>query len=77
MQIEAWVHVEQGQGLILGCKEYFAPIVTPYEAWLAFQGLDLDPASYRMDLACLDEPVKPSECAPCSRSLPEHHSQLR
>lgn len=65
------MHVAEGQGLILDCKEYFAPIVTPYEAWLAFQGLQLDPASYRMDLSCLDAPTKVPECAapPCSLSL--------
>jgi diphthamide biosynthesis protein 2 len=62
LQVEVWVHVAEAQSLILDCKEYYAPIVTPYEAWLAFQDLDLDPAKYRMDLACLDEPVQ-TRCA--------------
>lgn len=56
LQVEVWVHIAEAQGLILDCKDYFAPIVTPYEAWLAFQDLDLNPREYRMDLACLDEP---------------------
>jgi diphthamide synthase subunit DPH2 len=57
MQIEVWVHVAEGAAIILDCKDYYAPIVTPYEAWLAFQGLDLDPADYRMDLSFLDRPL--------------------
>jgi hypothetical protein len=56
LQVEVWVHIAEAQGLILDCKDYFAPIVTPYEAWLAFQDLDLNPKEYHMDLACLGEP---------------------
>lgn len=55
MQVEVWVQIADAQAHILDCKEYYAPLITPYEAWLAFQDLDLDPAAYRMDLACVHE----------------------
>jgi diphthamide synthase subunit DPH2 len=60
--VEVWVHIAEAQSLILDCKEYFAPVVTPYEAMLAFQDVDLDPSHYRMDLQCLDD-AEPSRCS--------------
>lgn len=49
------MQVADAQALILDCKEYYAPLITPFEAWVAFQDLDLDPTCYRMDLASVHE----------------------
>ena len=42
------------QGMILDSKEFYAPIITPYEAQLAFspEGASLD-ASFRLDFESL------------------------
>jgi hypothetical protein len=36
MQVEVWVMVAEPLGLILDSKEFLAPILTPFEAHLAF-----------------------------------------
>jgi hypothetical protein len=41
------------QGLILDCKAYLAPIVTPWEAGLALTGRPFAPERYRLDMAAV------------------------
>ena len=52
--IRCWVQCLQGQ--ILDSKEFYAPIITPYEAQLAFlpEGSDTN-SSYRLDFDFLLE----------------------
>lgn len=53
VQIEVWVQVADAQAMVLDCKEYYAPIVTPFEAQLAFLDKAWDPSEYEMDFAAL------------------------
>lgn len=48
-EVEVWVHVASGQGVLLDSKEYLAPIVTVFEAELALRDMDW-PTQYRMGL---------------------------
>ena len=50
------VHCNAMQGMILDSKEFYAPIITPYEAQLAFlpEGADTD-GSFRLDFDSLLE----------------------
>lgn len=41
------------QGQILDSKEFYAPIITPHEALVAFAGTSQDPAEYRLDFSAL------------------------
>ncbi len=42
--------ISDPQGQILDCKEYLAPIITPYEAMLAFSpDSEWDERQYRLD----------------------------
>jgi diphthamide biosynthesis protein 2 len=52
-EIEVFVMVADPQGLLLDSKDYLAPIITPYEAWLAFTGQSLQLPTYRLDPAPL------------------------
>eukprot|EP00879_Flechtneria_rotunda_P019749 GHRR01020753.1.p1 GENE.GHRR01020753.1~~GHRR01020753.1.p1 ORF type:complete len:434 (+),score=158.75 GHRR01020753.1:401-1702(+) len=52
-ELEVFVMLADPQGLILDCKEYLNPIVTPHEAYLAFTGRPFDVASYRLDFGDL------------------------
>lgn len=49
MQVDVYVMVADAQGLILDCKDYLAPIVTPWEAALALSGRQLQLPHYRLD----------------------------
>lgn len=48
---QVFVMVADPQGQILDCKDYLSPIITPYEAMLAFSPAapDWDEAAYRLD----------------------------
>jgi diphthamide biosynthesis protein 2 len=48
-EIEVFVMVADPQGLLLDSKDYLSPIITPYEAWLAFTGQSLQLPAYRLD----------------------------
>lgn len=48
-EVGAFVLVSDPLGHILDCKDYYAPIVTPYEALLALTGQHLQPGRYRLD----------------------------
>lgn len=48
-EVEVWVHVASGQGVLLDSKEYLAPIITVFEAELALRDLDW-PTQYRLGL---------------------------
>ena len=52
-ELEVFVMVADPQGLILDCKEYLSPIITPHEAFLAFTGQPLELESYRLDYEAL------------------------
>ena len=49
-EIDIFVLVADPQGHILESKEYLAPIITPYEAMVAFQNDPWNPAEYSLDL---------------------------
>lgn len=52
-EVEVFVMVADPQGMILDSKEYYAPIITPFEAYLAFSGeADWD-GSYSLDFTSL------------------------
>lgn len=42
--------VADAAGVLLECKEYLSPIVTPWEAALAFSGRQLALPAYRLDM---------------------------
>ncbi|KAI8474870.1 MAG: hypothetical protein J3K34DRAFT_517740 [Monoraphidium minutum] len=48
-EVEVFVMVAEPQGLILECRDFLAPIITPHEALLALTGRPLDAGSYRLD----------------------------
>lgn len=54
-EVEVFVMLADPQGLILDSKEYLAPIITPFEAALAFTGQSLDMQTYRLDFEPLLE----------------------
>ncbi len=52
-EVEVFVMVADPQGMILDSKEYYAPIITPYEAYMAFSG-DLEwNGDYSLDFSSL------------------------
>jgi len=52
-EVEIFVMVADPQGMILDSKEYYAPIITPYEAYMAFSG-DLEwNGDYSLDFSSL------------------------
>ncbi|KAL0034135.1 hypothetical protein WJX79_011070 [Trebouxia sp. C0005] len=57
-EVEIFVMVADPQGMILDSKEYYAPIITPYEAYMAFCGdLEWD-GDYSLDFSALQEHVR-------------------
>mmetsp|Transcript_822 Transcript_822/g.1981 ORF Transcript_822/g.1981 Transcript_822/m.1981 type:complete len:513 (+) Transcript_822:139-1677(+) len=62
-EIEVFMMVGCPQGLVLDSKEYYAPVITPHEAYIAFTGRDWDPGSYRLDFADLLRPEGPEQQA--------------
>ncbi|KAG2484510.1 hypothetical protein HYH03_016653 [Edaphochlamys debaryana] len=54
-EVDVWVLVADPQGLILDCRDYLAPLVSPWEAALALTGRHIDPEAYRMDLPAVLE----------------------
>ena len=48
-----FVMVADPQGMILDSKEYYAPIITPFEAHLAFAGGAEWTGEYRLDFAAV------------------------
>jgi len=53
---KVFVMVGCPQGLVLDSKEYYAPVITPHEAVVAFTGRDWEPARYRLDFSGLLDP---------------------
>lgn len=49
------------QGQILDSRELYAPIITPYEAELAFCGRDWDGSTYRLDFGVLLDASEPGK----------------
>ncbi|KAL3143282.1 hypothetical protein ABBQ38_002125 [Trebouxia sp. C0009 RCD-2024] len=54
-EVEIFVMVADPQGMILDSKEYYAPIITPYEAHLAFSGDAEWTGDYSLDFSSLQE----------------------
>lgn len=55
-QVEVWVHIASPQGVLLDSREFLAPIITPFEAEVAFRDLDWPHGrGYRLDLAPVTE----------------------
>lgn len=52
-EVEVFVMVADPQGMILDSKEYYAPIITPFEAYLAFFGEAEWDGSYSLDFTSL------------------------
>ena len=52
-EVEIFVMVADPQGMILDSKEYFAAIITPYEAYLAFSGDAEWTGDYSLDFSSL------------------------
>lgn len=52
-EVEIFVMVADPQGMILDSKEYYAPIITPFEAYLAFSGTADWDGSYSLDFTSL------------------------
>ena len=52
-EVEIFVMVADPQGMILDSKEYYAPIITPFEAHLAFSGDAEWTGDYSLDFSCL------------------------
>ena len=52
-EVEIFVMVADPQGMILDSKEYYAPIITPYEAHLAFSGDAEWTGDYSLDFSSL------------------------
>lgn len=54
-EIDVFVLVADPQGMILDSKEYYAPIITPYEAMLAFsEDMEWEQHKYSLELAIGD-----------------------
>ncbi|GIL79542.1 hypothetical protein Vretimale_12223 [Volvox reticuliferus] len=49
-EVDVFVMVCDAQGLILDCRDYLAPLVSPWEAAIALLGHHLDPDDYRMEM---------------------------
>eukprot|EP00884_Botryococcus_braunii_P018631 jgi/Botrbrau1/5451/Bobra.27_1s0004.3 len=47
-EIDVFVMVADPQGQILDSREFYSPVITPYEAQLAFSGRDWDGTSYHL-----------------------------
>ncbi|DBA75064.1 TPA: hypothetical protein ACH3X1_010397 [Trebouxia sp. C0004] len=52
-EVEIFVMVADPQGMILDSKEYYAPIITPYEAYMAFCGDLAWNGDYSLDFSSL------------------------
>lgn len=52
-EVEVFVMVADPQGMILDSKEYYAPIITPYEAHMAFSGDAEWTGDYSLDFSSL------------------------
>lgn len=52
-EVEIFVMVADPQGMILDSKEYYAPIITPYEAHLAFSRDAEWTGDYSLDFSSL------------------------
>lgn len=52
-EVEIFVMVADPQGMILDSKEYYAPIITPYEARMAFSGNAEWDGDYSLDFSSL------------------------
>lgn len=52
-EVEVFVLVADPEGLVLDSREYYAPLITPWEAHLAFTPGASWTASYRTDFNCL------------------------
>ena len=52
-EVEIFVMVADPQGMILDSKEYYAPIITPFEAHLAFSGVTEWTGNYSLDFSSL------------------------
>ena len=52
-EVEIFVMVADPQGMILDSKEYYAPIITPYEAHMAFSGDAEWDGDYSLDFSSL------------------------
>lgn len=61
-EVEVFVMLSDPQGLILDSKEYYAPVVTPFEAYLAFTDRPWPPGGvgYRLDFGFLWEDEAPA-----------------
>lgn len=69
MQVDVYVMVADAQGVVLDCKDYLAPIITPYEAALAFTGRALALPRYRLDMrAALVRDTPSTTHHPCTQS---------
>ena len=62
-EVEIFVMVADPQGMILDSKEYYAPIITPYEAHMAFSGDAEWNGNYSLDFSSLQ--VRCLLQAPC------------
>ncbi|PNH08060.1 Diphthamide biosynthesis protein 2 [Tetrabaena socialis] len=49
-EVDVFVMVADAQGLILDARDYLAPMVTPWEAALAFSGRHIELDDYRLEL---------------------------
>ncbi|GFR49364.1 hypothetical protein Agub_g11390, partial [Astrephomene gubernaculifera] len=49
-EVDLFVQVADPQGLLLDCRDYLAPLATPWEAGLAWAGRYLDWEDYRLGL---------------------------
>lgn len=61
-EVEIFVLVADPQGMILDSKEYYAPIITPYEAHLAFSGDAEWTGDYSLDFSSLQVSHRVSHC---------------
>lgn len=66
-EVEIFVMVADPQGMILDSKEYYAPIITPYEAHMAFSGDAEWNGNYSLDFSSLQ--VRCLLQAPCWQYL--------
>ena len=86
-EVEVFVMVADPQGMILDSKEYYAPIITPFEAYLAFSGeadwdgsYNLDFTSLQVTLHCCQsfrEIIWQSYCAGPKLPAMLHHQALQ
>jgi diphthamide biosynthesis protein 2 len=54
--VDYFVLLADAQGLLLGCADYYRPVLTPWEAALALGGAPWDEAAYRVDFDFLLAP---------------------